>query len=120
MKKIFRVVAALLAVAAVFAAGFFCAGAAAPEPALPAGVYPQTAVVWALEEETDTVWVCTAGGFLYGFPGIEDYCEGDLVSLIMHDSGTEYIMDDEVLAARYAGFFKDEVEYVEAVEFRPF
>lgn len=119
MKKVFRVIAAVLAVAAVFTAGFFCAGAAEPGTALPAGIYPETAVVWALEEETDTVWVCTATGFMYGFHGIEDYFEGDLVSLIMYDNGTEYVMDDEILSACYSGFFKDEVNYV-AVEYRPF
>lgn len=119
MKKVLCVLAALLAVAAVFAAGFFCAGAAAPEAALPDGFYPETAVVWALEEETDTVWVSTATGYLYGFPGIEDYCQGDVVSLIMHDNGTEYIMDDTVLISRYSGFFRDEFEFI-PVEFRPY
>lgn len=99
----------LLVVAAVFAAGFLCVGAATSEPALPSGVYPLTAVVYDLDEETNTVLVCTSEGFLYGFHGIEDYFEGDFVSLIMWDKGTEFISDDEVLDACYAGFYEDDV-----------
>lgn len=109
MKKVLRVAAAVLAVAAVFAAGFFCAGAANLEPGQTHRVYPETAVVVVLDEEEDIVTVQSAGGIRWNFAGCSDYDPGDVVSLLMEENETPEITDDRVLQSRYAGYSRQEL-----------
>lgn len=36
----------------------------------------------------------------------EDWCKGDICSLIMHDNYTDIIYDDEIIKAQYSGFVR--------------
>lgn len=67
-------------------------------------VYPDTMEIVGIDEESDTVTLATATGYVYQMTGTEDYIEGDLVSLIMYSNGTKSVLDDEILAARFSGY----------------
>lgn len=69
-----------------------------------ADVYPMTAKVVEVNYDEDTVTVETFTGFLFSFEGCEDWAEGDCVSLIMDDNGTEKIFDDMIVMAQYSGW----------------
>ena len=70
-----------------------------------AATYPATMKVIAISPTTDVVTMETATGHMYEMTGVEDYLVGDLVSLIMDDKETTEIADDEILDARYAGWW---------------
>lgn len=74
--------------------------------ALTAGaeIYPKTAKVIEVNEAEDLVTIETCTGITYTFEGCEDWTEGDGVSLIMEDNGTESILDDSILMAEYTGW----------------
>ena len=72
-------------------------------------IYPTTAVVTDINYDTDIVTVINATGFVYTFEGVEDLIEGDVMSLIMFNNGTQTIGDDEVVSARYSGFISDDI-----------
>ena len=56
-------------------------------------VYPLTGIVTETDEKTDTVhW--SDGNNEWYFYGIEDWMEGDGISVIMCDNGTETVTDD--------------------------
>lgn len=76
--------------------------AALRQPA--AKTYAATGRVLALSTGTDTVVVEDYNGNLWTFYGVEDWQEGDCVSLVMSDAGTEEIYDDEILSVRYSGW----------------
>lgn len=68
-------------------------------------VYPRTALVTCLDWDTDTVIITDWAGLEWAFEGIEDWQEGDLVSLLMWDAGTpDSIFDDHILKAYYGGW----------------
>lgn len=69
-------------------------------------LYPATCMVTEMDKANDTVTITTATGFDYQFKGIEDWTEGDLVSVIFYNNGTENITDDIILDTRYAGYFE--------------
>ena len=69
-----------------------------------AKTYANTACVMAISTGTDTVIVEDFNGNLWAFYGVEDWLEGDCVSLVMSDAGTEEIYDDEILSVRYSGW----------------
>ena len=69
-----------------------------------AEIYPLTAKVVEINYDDDIVTVETFTGFLFSFEGCEDWTEGDCVSLIMDDNGTEKIFDDEIIMAQYGGW----------------
>ena len=69
-----------------------------------AEIYPETARIVEINREEDLVIVETFNGFLFAFEGCEDYCEGDAVSMIMDDNGTEKVFDDEIIMVQYAGW----------------
>lgn len=69
-----------------------------------AELYPETARVVELNYDEDIITVETFNGFLFSFYGCEDYCVGDGVALIMEDSGTEQIFDDEIIMVQYCGW----------------
>ena len=69
-----------------------------------ADLYPETAKIVNLDYDADLVTVETFTGFTFQFEGCEDYSEGDGVSLIMEDNGTELIFDDEIVMAQYCGW----------------
>lgn len=69
-----------------------------------AEIYPKTAKVIEVNEAEDLVTIETCTGITYTFEGCEDWTEGDGVSLIMEDNGTESILDDCILMAEYTGW----------------
>ena len=70
-------------------------------------VYPTTAAVTAIDGDTATV--TTSTGYTYTMPS-EDYDTGDLVSLLMLDSGKwGKIADDTILTARFSGWIAADV-----------
>ena len=74
--------------------------------------YAHTALITALDYDTDTVTVTDYVGLTWTFQGCEDYCVDDLVSLTMSDNGTkETVLDDEILSAKYAGYLPNWYKY---------
>lgn len=69
-----------------------------------AETYPETAKVVDVDYTTDLVTVETYTGFTFVFEGCEDWLEGDGVSLLMDDNGTEFIVDDAILKAEYTAW----------------
>ncbi len=69
-----------------------------------AEIYPKTAKVIEVNEVEDLVIIETCTGITYTFEGCEDWAEGDGISLIMDDNGTESIFDDCILMAEYTGW----------------
>ena len=70
-----------------------------------ASFYARTAVIVDFDFEEDIVVVKDGAGLLWEFYGIEDYCIGDFVSMLMWDVGTpDTIFDDEIIDVVYAGF----------------
>lgn len=69
-----------------------------------AQTYAATGRVMAVSAGTDTIIVEDYSGNLWAFYGVEDWMEGDCVSLVMSDAGTEEIYDDEILSVRYSGW----------------
>ena len=66
--------------------------------------YPETAVITEINEPTATITVTCANGNRFSFRSApEDWFQGDLVSLTMHDNGTETVEDDRILQIRYSG-----------------
>lgn len=66
--------------------------------------YPMAGVVVDLDREHDVVNVSIASGLLYEFYGVEDWDIGDIAAMTMDDNGTETILDDKIVDARYAGW----------------
>ena len=65
-------------------------------------VYPATAQVTDIDGDTATV--STRTGYTYTMPA-EDYIPGDLVSLLMLDTGKPgRISDDTILSDRFSGW----------------
>lgn len=67
-------------------------------------IYPDTMIVVDLDRDHDLVTVETSTGFNYQFFGVEDYAIGDLVGVLMYNSLTDDVRDDEILRAQYSGF----------------
>lgn len=67
-------------------------------------IYPATMEVINIED--NDLYLMTTTGHVFVMEGVEDYEVGDLVSLIMFDNGTPFIMDDVIISARYAGTFE--------------
>lgn len=68
------------------------------------GLYPDTAIITAIDYDADIVTVTDVAGIVRQFCGCEDYCIGDLVRMMMHDEGTSHsILDDTIVVAWYAG-----------------
>lgn len=79
-------------------------------PDLENSYYPTTAMIIDLDYDTDTVTLEKATGFTYTFTGCEDYCVGDLVSLIMDNMGTlDTIEDDQIISHRYSGYYDTKI-----------
>ena len=56
--------------------------------------YPAVGKIVGFCNNTDTVFVKTNDGNMWFFTGIEDWMEGDGISVIMCDNGTETVTDD--------------------------
>lgn len=71
-------------------------------------LYPLAGIVTEINYTEDTVTFTDCAGLLWAFYGCEDWCEGDIVSCIMHDSNTpESVYDDVIIRAYYAGIIED-------------
>lgn len=82
---------------------------AAGAQGFPVNYYPKTAVVVAFGVRDDLVVAEDANGQRWCFTGIEDYCIGDMVSMIMDDMGTDIIYDDEIVNVRYSGYWDTKI-----------
>lgn len=69
-------------------------------------LYATTGVVTETNTTTNTVTFADFNGNEYSFYGVEDWEEGDIVSAIMSDNGTETILDDEIVSVRYSGYIQ--------------
>lgn len=61
---------------------------------------------FAVVETTDDYVLCVDfNGNKWAFDNVDgDWIEGDYVSCILYDNGTEIIYDDEILTAKYSGW----------------
>lgn len=66
-------------------------------------LYPSVSVVCAMDIENDIVTVQDTNGNLWQFLGCEDWELGDVVGMIMADSGTAEVWDDIIMQYRYCG-----------------
>ena len=68
-------------------------------------IYTRCMEVTNLDYENDTVTCVDAVGFEWQFSECEDYCEGDLVCVLMDSMGTEETIKDDVsLNVTYSGY----------------
>ena len=68
-------------------------------------IYPETGYVTELNYETDEVIYQTFSGNEFSFYGIEDWTEGDIVSLVMFNNFTKgSVYDDVILNVKYSGW----------------
>lgn len=70
-------------------------------------LYPNMAYVIEIDHKTDTLTAKDSIGHLWVVEGVEDYMEGDLVSIIMDSKGTDLIYDDEVVKMHYCGRWEE-------------
>lgn len=69
-------------------------------------VYPMTTRVIVVDYDEDTVVCEDFNGNRWAFNGCEDWEVGDIASLLMNDKGTKIVYDDEIVDARYDGWFE--------------
>lgn len=79
-------------------------------------LYPLTGIVteikYDIEPEVDLVTItCSNGNMFSWYADAGDYEINDLASCIMDNKGTEYVTDDEVLLAHYAGVLEHFEKY---------
>lgn len=70
------------------------------------GAYVLRAQVIGVDNEEDVVACVDTVGNVWEFYGIEDWCEGDFVLLLMDTRGTQTIYDDAVLRATADAFVR--------------
>lgn len=81
------------------------------------GLYPLTGIVteikYDIEPEMDLVTITCSNGNLFSWYADSSDCWmlNDLASCIMDNKGTEYVTDDEVLLAHYAGVLEHFEKY---------
>lgn len=66
--------------------------------------YPTTMIVNELDYDENIVICIDFNGNEWAFEEIEDWCIGDIASMIMDDMGTESIYDDTIIMVRYSGY----------------
>ena len=67
--------------------------------------YALTTQVVQVDYENNVVVCQDFNGNLWEFEGTEDWMYGDIASFVMNDMGTPSIYDDEIISARYSGYF---------------
>lgn len=68
-------------------------------------LYPEVAMVIAINEETDCITVeCANGNRFEFYNDKEDWMIGDLCGMIMHDQYTEIVYNDKIIKTEYAGY----------------
>lgn len=69
--------------------------------------YSRVAMVTEIDEENNLITVTCGNSNMFGFYDTdEDWCVGDLCSLIMYDNCTEVVYDDKVVYSRYEGYLE--------------
>jgi hypothetical protein len=68
--------------------------------------YPLTTKVVKVDYQNDMVICEDFNGNQWSFEGCEDWAEGDIASLLMNSHGTQKIYDDEIVTAKYSGYFE--------------
>lgn len=66
--------------------------------------YPTTMIVNELDYDENIVICIDFNGNEWAFEEIEDWCIGDIASMIMDNMGTESIYDDTIIMVRYSGY----------------
>jgi hypothetical protein len=64
--------------------------------------YATTTVVTEIDYATDTVICEDSNGYEWAFYGVEDWCIGDVCSMVMCDNGTPSILDDTIESVKYS------------------
>lgn len=101
MKKLIALTVALIALLTISTA---CAGDIHPDYTLQIDhVYPSTMIIIEVNYYEDIVTMVDGGGHIWIMEGVEDYNVYDLVSVMMCDNYTEYVTDDVIMTAFYAG-----------------
>ena len=70
-------------------------------------LYPSCGVVVEVNYADDYIVIEDFTGNCWEWSGVEDWDNGDIVSMIMDDNNTEQIFDDSILAIRYNGVIED-------------
>ena len=68
-------------------------------------LYSNVGIVYEIDTENDLFYVKDSSGDLWQFIGVEDWETGDIMTMVMADSGTAEKWDDIVLNYRYNGHF---------------
>ena len=66
--------------------------------------YASTTVVVDINYDTDTVVCEDSAGYVWEFYGAENWCIGDVCSMVMCDNGTPSILDDTIESVRYSDY----------------
>jgi len=93
-----------IAMTLIIFATLFIACAPAKETPVERELYALTCEVVEVDRNSDTVTCEDYNGNLWEFFGAEDWDVGDCVSLLMNNSGTESIYDDEIVGATYGAW----------------
>ena len=69
-----------------------------------AHIYPATAVLTGINSASEEITVTCANGNQFAVrTAPEDWCIGDLCSLLVYDNNTDIVYDDKILQFRYSG-----------------
>ena len=94
----------LLVILLGFCVWFVCMGEPKEAVERKPDYYALATTVCAIDRDTDVVMCEDYNGNLWEFYGVEDWDVGDCVNLLMNDSGTESIYDDEIIGATYGAW----------------
>lgn len=75
------------------------------------GFYTLNTVAVDVNEETNTAVCVDFNGNEWSFEGIEDYNNGDYITMLMCDNGTPIIYDDVICATHYDGWLCGDFGY---------
>ena len=64
--------------------------------------YPNAGIVTSIE--SNIVYATDGGGHTWAFGPAEDWIVGDIAAMNMDDKGTPSVLDDDIVAVRYAGY----------------
>lgn len=70
----------------------------------PSTQYANVAEVCMVDRDRDLVICRDSVGHIWEFYGSEDWEPGDCAALVMDDSGTELVIDDIIISARYCAW----------------
>ena len=70
----------------------------------PSTQYANVAEVFAVDHDRDLVVCRDSVGHIWEFYGSEDWMIGDCAALFMDDNGTELVIDDIIINARYCAW----------------